>query len=135
MKLDVLDEWVTALDSGEYPQTKGALKDADGYCCLGVLCEIAVKHGVIPPVKHSVHPTGESYEYDDDIVYLPARVQEWAGLKFHDPYAAGLRLSTYNDEDNLSFPEIAHLIRTHLKDSDGTEDAEASEQPQEEGTA
>ena len=33
-------KWVEALRSGEYKQTQNKLHDKDGYCCLGVLCEV-----------------------------------------------------------------------------------------------
>jgi hypothetical protein len=37
----IKQKWVEALRSGNYQQTQGALhKINDGYCCLGVLCEI-----------------------------------------------------------------------------------------------
>ena len=32
--------WVEALESGKYTQVKEALKDAEGYCCLGVACDL-----------------------------------------------------------------------------------------------
>ena len=35
------DEWADALESGKYPQCRGKLHDPDGYCCLGVLVELA----------------------------------------------------------------------------------------------
>lgn len=34
-------KWLVALKSGQYKQTTGTLKDSDGYCCLGVACEIS----------------------------------------------------------------------------------------------
>lgn len=34
-------KWVEALRSGEYPQAREFLRTEDGFCCLGVLCEIA----------------------------------------------------------------------------------------------
>jgi hypothetical protein len=37
---EVKKDWLTALRSGEYQQTKGTLKRGDSYCCLGVLCEV-----------------------------------------------------------------------------------------------
>lgn len=48
--------WVKALRSGEYKQGYGYLHykrgGKDKFCCLGVLCDLAVKNGVIePPVK------------------------------------------------------------------------------------
>lgn len=33
-------DWIAALRSGRYPQTTGRLKDAFGYCCLGVACAL-----------------------------------------------------------------------------------------------
>lgn len=51
---NVMKAWVAALRSGEYDQTKGALRRTagpalpedtpPGYCCLGVLCDVAAKH-------------------------------------------------------------------------------------------
>ena len=38
--VDLIKEWIKALRSNEYNQTRGALQDDYGYCCLGVLCEI-----------------------------------------------------------------------------------------------
>lgn len=34
-------DWVNALRSGEYKQTRETLYDGAGYCCLGVLCKVA----------------------------------------------------------------------------------------------
>lgn len=33
--------WVEALRSGKYEQTRHTLRTADGFCCLGVLADIA----------------------------------------------------------------------------------------------
>ena len=32
-------EWIKALTSGEYKQTSGALRDKNGFCCLGVFMD------------------------------------------------------------------------------------------------
>lgn len=40
MKKEFKAKWIAALRSGEYKQTKGHLHDENGYCCLGVLCEV-----------------------------------------------------------------------------------------------
>lgn len=37
---ELKDKWLTALRSGEYSQTTGTLRDENGMCCLGVLCDI-----------------------------------------------------------------------------------------------
>jgi hypothetical protein len=45
--------WVAALRSGRFEQCKGALAkvdcDENGYCCLGVACEIAIEMGLDLP--------------------------------------------------------------------------------------
>ena len=41
MKKKLKEKWVAALRSGEYCQTEGSLIDEHGYCCLGVLCDVA----------------------------------------------------------------------------------------------
>jgi hypothetical protein len=46
MNLEVKKEWVAALRSGEYTQTKRALNTEEGMCCLGVLCDLHVKKGL-----------------------------------------------------------------------------------------
>jgi hypothetical protein len=37
---EIQEEWLQALESGGYPQGRYRLVDQDGYCCLGVACEI-----------------------------------------------------------------------------------------------
>ena len=34
--------WVEALRSGVFPQTRAVMHDSEGYCCLGVACELFV---------------------------------------------------------------------------------------------
>lgn len=44
---EVKEKWVAALLSGDYTQGHNMLRDYDGgYCCLGVLCDLAAKAGV-----------------------------------------------------------------------------------------
>lgn len=40
MPTDLRDAWCSALVSGNYTQAKSYLREADGWCCLGVLCDI-----------------------------------------------------------------------------------------------
>ena len=40
MPIDLRDAWCSALVSGKYAQAKSYLREADGWCCLGVLCDI-----------------------------------------------------------------------------------------------
>ena len=41
MDHDELTRWTTALRSGQYIQTKFSLRSDEGYCCLGVYCDLA----------------------------------------------------------------------------------------------
>ena len=38
---DLYERWIEALESGKYPKTQGMLRNDDGYCCLGVVCDVA----------------------------------------------------------------------------------------------
>lgn len=46
MRTPIKQEWVTRLRSG-IPQTTGRLAKGDARCATGVLCDIAVEHGII----------------------------------------------------------------------------------------
>jgi hypothetical protein len=124
---EIKAQWTAALRSGEYQQGKQALKTADGtYCCLGVLCELAVKAGVIEPAKQ--FKADYAFEYNSAVSFPPAEVCEWAGLEEANPDAGGHSLSAHNDgiegctcsecDDptvaGKSFAEIADLIEAYL---------------------
>ena len=73
MKKEVADEWIKALRSGDYNQTKESLSDGDGFCCLGVLCDIS---GL-----GSWNDYGDSTHYGTEGEVLPEFVMEWAGIR------------------------------------------------------
>lgn len=148
MRPEIRDAWADALESGEYTQTKGVLAivddngiDADavavGMCCLGVLCHLAVKAGVIKPPR--VVPTDE---YGDCFEYgagehashsgLPPEVAAWAGLNNGDGGGRGFMAylsdpiltrfdedgqpvrrsaASWNDDYDASFADIAVMVR------------------------
>lgn len=68
--------WVAALRSGKYRQTVGTLEDAEGFCCLGVACRVAMDHGLFLDRKSK---DGAVY-YNDEDCYLPDEVVKWLGL-------------------------------------------------------
>lgn len=141
---EVIQKWVTALESGDYQQTKGKLHREEsnginkpGYCCLGVLCEIAVQEGIV-----SVIETRDGYDFygadgrtghEDD---LPIEVQTWAGLNDPSPeveyemtpdefdsadmsegFDSPVRtdsLAELNDEFEYDFKRIAGIIRDNF---------------------
>jgi hypothetical protein len=82
---NIRKQWVDKLRSGEYPQGRQVLRTREGeFCCLGVLCELAVEQKVIPEPTLSY---GGAYFYHDDKVddafdsWLPPSVRKWAGLQ------------------------------------------------------
>lgn len=114
MHPEIRARWVAALRSGEYAQGRGSLRDGNQYCCLGVLCDLAVKDGVIG------EPTlfGLRYYYGEcgDSELLPFEVIQWAELEEADPTVNGISLTVRNDsfEDPWNFNRLADLIEKHL---------------------
>ena len=106
MNPEIRAQWCAALRSGDYAQADGYLHRATGACCLGVLCDLAVKAKVIgEPVD-----CGGFWSFEGNAHFLPAAVMTWAGIRENDPvvYGAGA-LSNLND-DGTPFAEIADLI-------------------------
>jgi hypothetical protein len=98
-----IEKWAEALESGEYKQVNGKLSDGEGFCCLGVLCEIAVAEGVIEPaVKGPEHDNilcncgdHDAAMFYDGVYLTPsAKVADWA---FGDGAHANPELDTGED--------------------------------------
>jgi hypothetical protein len=98
--------WVRALRSGKYKQGEGKLSKSDRHCCLGVLCQLAVKAKV--PLKME---EGDFYfYYDSQEDYLPAKVRRWAATKStQGGNVNGQSLADLND-NGYSFKKIADII-------------------------
>jgi hypothetical protein len=114
--------WTTALRSGEYKQGEGTLAHGGRYCCLGVLCELAVEAGVIPKPTQVAPGTPYYYGVGDEEKRgeLPESVAVWAGLLIApdkpqgDPLIGDQTAAAWNDEEGADFNKIADLIDTHL---------------------
>jgi hypothetical protein len=102
MNPDVKALWVAALRSGEYKQGKRQLRNRGKFCCLGVLCDLAVKAEVI----------GLRDYYASD-GFPPDVVEEWAGFDAQETFPGGRRLDVTND-NGAAFDEIADIIEAHL---------------------
>lgn len=117
MKKEVADKWVAALRSGKYKQSTGVLRHAGGFCCLGVLCEVAIEEG-IPLV---VEKRGYGYNaitYNDSSHLLPRAVLSWAEMRWDDGTFLGrVRKSLVQMNDHgATFEEIANIIETHYEE-------------------
>ena len=111
MNEQVKQKWLSALRSGDYQQTQNRLRKEDGFCCLGVLCDI---YGKEHNVEWELVDAGVyMFQYGDQ--YLPSPVMEWAGIETDSPSICGgyLYLSAFNDS-GYTFNEISDLIEEHL---------------------
>lgn len=127
MNQEVKELWLSALRSGEYAQGKSLLHKsfpndpdkADEFCCLGVLCSLAVKNGVISEDDLTIISTGNDDEdynyhgYDSGTAFLPKVVQNWSGIESDngefDDIDRQDSLVRLND-DGIPFAEIANVI-------------------------
>lgn len=111
MNKEIKEKWVAALRSGKYRQGKKVLNHYnESFCCLGVLCELAIEENI----TQKYDDLGITYGKLADIFYPPLEVCVWAGLFARNPEINGYRLASYNDELNKNFIEIADLIEKHL---------------------
>jgi len=132
---------VSALKSGEYPQTFNVLRReasigfSAGFCCLGVACDVAVRDGLQLDVK--VEPGGR-YTYgvagvggDRSQTRLPEAARLWYGFESSDPYLKVPRrfveinesvarlwapdwicvASALNDDCKLTLPQIGECFQ------------------------
>lgn len=101
-RMEVLKLWVAALRSGKYQQTEGELRGNGGFCCLGVVCDLARKDG---------GPAWDGESYMDEYGYLPEPIAQF--LRLSRPLQAVL--SDKNDR-GATFQEIADCIeRAYIK--------------------
>lgn len=123
-----IQKWVDALESGKFVQTQGALRrnsfDNDDkevqFCCLGVACEVARANGIrLDLAKESSDYTWIDNDWEDpstDDGKLPELVCDWLGVEDPNPLLNGETCIALNDDQELSFPEIAQRIKeTFLK--------------------
>lgn len=132
MNPEIKKKWVDALRSGDYKQTEGTLQKDDAFCCLGVLCDIAEKEGIVKAQEADRSIAGSKlvgyqtegagyWEYD----ILPYSVARWAGLDQRNPtvtvsepsnkeYTATYILSDLNDDFKWDFSKIADVIEEQL---------------------
>lgn len=131
MNKKVKEKWLDRLRNGGLKQATSALKETyddgtSGYCCLGVLCEIAVEEGIIkaprPEWGRNEDPDSHygnwTYGRNSDS-FLPPTVRDWAGLSENNPAVnvnddfISTTLATLNDSGS-SFEEIAGYIEASL---------------------
>lgn len=121
----VKQDWIAALTGGEYNQGQSRLRVDDSFCCLGVLCDLAVLAG-------EGRWDGEDYVAPDgsrEHLTLSAHVAEWAfkqgadvvarETSWDDPLVTRkngdeVGLTDLNDAQDKSFSYIAKAIERSL---------------------
>lgn len=97
MDVKTKEKWLTALRSGEYTQIKGWLREYNGFCCLGVLCDL----------NDPEEWVADSYRGQG--LMLPSSLSKEVGLTHEQ--ARGL--ANMNDTGS-TFNEIADHIEANL---------------------
>lgn len=108
--------WVRVLRSGKYKQGYGLLHyqrgETERFCCLGVLCDLAVKKGIISKDDVDSHAVGSTivFSYQSEETGLPPDVTNWIGLNDSIGSMKKGILASKNDTRKYSFERIADLI-------------------------
>ena|SRR5688572_11090021 len=105
MNPEIKRQWLAALRSGKYEQITHRLAADGGFCCLGVLCEILPDNS-----KEKIGESRELYAYFSHSSTLPPEIQNRAEI----PDGVSGTLSTMNDDQRKTFPEIADWIEANL---------------------
>lgn len=99
MNKEVKEKWIAALRSGNYKQCKGMLRSSDGFCCLGVLCD------VLYPEDWRFNSW--NWFHNDYLRLLPSKVVKGAGLFGHNVEITDL---IWENDEGKTFDEIADTI-------------------------
>lgn len=119
MRSDIRQAWLNALRSGNYVQGSGKLRRAlnenapditEGYCCLGVLCDIVRPFGW-RPTTYGSHQTHELDDGNGD--YLSTTTLRELGIT----KAQQSQLANLNDKP-LTFHDIAGVIEAFIPEEE-----------------
>jgi len=122
MDTQIKQQWVTALRSGEYTQAYHNLRTEEGFCCLGVLCDLYSKDTGDSSTEWEVNHTADLkpipfYSFLNEGSFLPIAVKQWAGLDKASPEVVDTvgreELAQLNDT-GYTFAQIAQLIENQL---------------------
>lgn len=112
--------WIAALRSGKYNQTQQRLQDNEGYCCLGVACDLFIPKSELKVMHHSKILLGASPSTQ------PNAPQWLKSINSDFRRRMGYSLMRANDKGiqaegvpALTFEEIADLLQlVYLEEAD-----------------
>ena len=111
MNEQVKEKWLSSLRSGDYQQTKSCLHKEDGFCCLGVLCDL---YGKEHNVEWDLVEDENYYRFQGRQTHLPSSVKEWAGVEDCNPYICNRYSLAQLNDGGSTFKQIADLIEEHF---------------------
>lgn len=113
MNRENFEKWMRDLETTDEPQTKNALADKDGFCCLGRLCEVAIADGA--PIRRArARYSPEFIAYNSQSGYPPVEAAEWLGIDDGESATEEIALFCYGvamNDSGASFKEIAAALR------------------------
>jgi hypothetical protein len=117
MDAQLKQQWIDALRSGKYQQAKHKLKGEDGFCCLGVLCDVYDPNswGRLEEIKDDVFGynfKGFSPALPPDALCKGFPDENPTGmLPFRSRFERDLSLTILNDSGEFTFDQIADVIQ------------------------
>ena len=130
MNPEVKQKWIDALRSGKYEQGSEKLRSVEGYCCLGVLCDLYAKEKENQWEFCGNEETNlqrhDYWYFDGEGEFLPFTVSDWAGLNTNNPKMRIVveddYIGEYFDTDEIAnlndsgytFSKLADLIEEQL---------------------
>lgn len=105
--------WIEALESGQYVQARNSLHNSIGcFCAVGVLCDVAVKRGIIGPPRLGRIELGQYpdlFYYNEDCFVAPKVVADWL-----TDWGTLTRWVSEANDHGAMFVEIAARLKTSL---------------------
>jgi hypothetical protein len=108
------DLWIEALENRKYRQVQGSLKKRrnqdgrQGFCCLGVLCDLAAKDGGAQWMQSSKEDAADFLGLSGELAPV---IRKFMGMTDDDES----HLIEMNDSNGAGFKKIATYIRKELK--------------------
>jgi hypothetical protein len=121
MYVELIQDYITALRSGQYVQTKGKMRSVENsvvkHCALGVLADLAIKRGLLPGWEENGNIKISDKKYTN---LLPPDLAESVGLSLSGARFCGYRTTIENGEEVTHEGDRLYAIIEPFVMKDGT---------------
>lgn len=106
-------KWLKALRSGKYKQTISSLQDRNGYCCLGVACEVFIPNPRRDEKRYiyGSMPSDDQLDSPQWLKDVDSMFERYVNL---ENSKTGVCLVTLNDSYRWNFTSIADAVEATL---------------------